>query len=597
MKKLVAAVLSAALIVLAFPAADSAAASESSVIDMHGTKTYIGPASDWGKTWEEGNFRDVTGEDVFCPGSLTVKAGTVGDITVEGGGSKLTVTGGTMKEIKCDGSVEVSGGTVYSIQADGDVKLNKVGVRRDVSSGGEFTASGAVTVGGSLEAEDVTVGSGVSLNVADRLSCYTGIVLNGGAVRADAIDGNGIAKMEIRKYAGTLPVVNNMNVILVDSNNSVASSGKLVAGRLTISQKAEFIASSTLELDTLEGPGTLSIQSGRLLLHYGVSYGPLLVFSDVVNTGSLAFRADRGAVYEGDVELYDYTLEKKTVGDFDEFRLTNDLSDGITLDHSSVSVMKNQQAAVKAQVRPPLSRFAAGTKIAWELHGDTNDFSFTPDAASQSCKVGYKGTGTAQSRATLVAYLVDSRGDRLTDYRSDSCVVTVGSTGLVCDTTGTYAFGANSVYYYKIVTSDVVAPNAVSSDPAAVPVAFSKKLDDGYLYQITNVGTGTAVITTTAADGTAVSFSAVGTGSGIVSDTPYQFSMKAGNTYQFKFTVSGSGAYSFASGNSAILKTVSVRQSGNAYFYKIRAAAPGCAGVYGQQTGKPGVRQCVVTVR
>ena len=147
------------------------------------------------------------------------------------------------------------------------------------------------------------------------------------------------------------------------------------------------------------------------------------------------------------------------------------------------------------------------------------------------------------------------------------------------------------------MTSDIVAPNAVSSNPSAVSVAFSKKLDDGYLYQIANVGTGTAVITTTAADGTAVSFSAVGTGSGIVSDTPAQFSMKAGATYQFKFTVPGSGAYSFVAANSGVLKTVSVTRSGNAYFFKIRAVAPGCAGVYGQETGKPGVRQCVITVR
>lgn len=597
LKKLISALLSAAVVVLAFPAADTAAASGASIIDMHGTKTYLGYASDWSKSWNEGNFTDVTGEDVDCPGSLTVKAGTVGDVTVDGGGSKLTVTGGTMKDIRCVGSVDVSGGTVYSVQADGDVRLNKIGIRHDVSSGGEFTPSGAVTIGGSLEAEDVTIGSGATLSVADELTCYGSIVLGGGTVKTDAVDGDGTGKMEIKKYAGTLPVINNMDVIVLDSNNSVTSNGKLIAGRLAISQKAEFIASSTLELDTLEGPGTLSIHSGRLLIHDGVAYGPLLVFSDVVSKGTIAFKADRDAVYEDDVQLYDYSLEKETDGDVDEFRLTNDLSDGITLDHSSVLVDKNKPATVKAQVKPSLSKFAQGTKIVWELHGDTGDFSFTPDAASQSCKVSYTGTGSTQSRATIFAYLVDSRNEKLTDYKSDSCVVSVGSAGFACDTTGTYRFGANNVYYYKIMTSDVVAPNAVSSNPSAVSVAFSKKLDDGYLYQIANVGTGTAVITTTAADGTAVSFSAVGTGSGIVSDTPAQFSMKAGATYQFKFTVPGSGAYSFVAANSGVLKTVSVTRSGNAYFFKIRAVAPGCAGVYGQETGKPGVRQCVITVR
>ena len=138
---------------------------------------------------------------------------------------------------------------------------------------------------------------------------------------------------------------------------------------------------------------------------------------------------------------------------------------------------------------------------------------------------------------------------------------------------------------------------AVSSNPAAVSVAFDKSLPDGYLYRITNAGSGTAVITTTSAGGTSVSFVAMGTGSGVVSDTPYRFTMKAGATYQFKFTVPSSGTYGFASGNNAVARTVSTVRSGNAYYYKIRAVKPGVVGIYGQQTGKSGTRQAIVTVQ
>ena len=611
MKKLISAVLSAAMILFAIPVADFAASSGSYVVDMRGTRTYIGLASDWSKAWSEGNFTDVTGEDVSCDGSLTIKAGAAGDVTVNGSGSVLTVTGGTMTDVQCDGSAKVSGGTmknlqcngsatvtggtVYSVKADGDVKLSAVTIKHDVSSNGEFTASGSVKIGGSLDSEDITVGSGVTLNVTDDVTCSGNLVLNGGTISADAVDGNDTAVMEVKSFTGTLPVVEKMNTIRIDAGSVATSNGKLAAGRLTVADKAEFITTSTLELDTLEGPGTLSIRAGRLLIHDGIEDEPLLVFSDVVSKGTIAFKADPGAVHVDDVLLYDYSLEKKTVSDMDEFFLTNDLSEGVTLNHSSVKVEKNQPASVTAQVKPSLAKFASGTKIVWKLYGDTNSFSSAVASDSMSCSVSCTSAVSAKSRATLVAYLVDSRGDRLTNYKSDSCVVSVGSPGFTSDTTGTYSFGANNVYFYKITTTDTVAPTAVSSNSSAVPVAFSQTLSDGYLYQITNAGTGTAVITTTAADGTSVSFTAVGTGCGIVSDTPYRFSMQVGKTYQFKFMVPDADAYSFFPGDSSIIQTVSVTRTGNAYYYKIRAVAAGCTGIYGQETGKSGVRECIVT--
>ena len=170
---------------------------------------------------------------------------------------------------------------------------------------------------------------------------------------------------------------------------------------------------------------------------------------------------------------------------------------------------------------------------------------------------------------------------------------------LKCDTTAPYAFGANSSYIYKAFTAGSVQPTAVSSNPAAVTVAFSQKVSDGYLFRITNVGPGSAVITTTAADGSAASFTATGAGqlpAGIASDTPYWFTMKKGNAYTYKFTPSSGQALTFGIGNGAILRSVSVSRSGGSYYYKIQAVGAGQAGVYA--TGSDGVpkRVGIVTV-
>lgn len=176
---------------------------------------------------------------------------------------------------------------------------------------------------------------------------------------------------------------------------------------------------------------------------------------------------------------------------------------------------------------------------------------------------------------------------------------------LISDTTAPYTFGANTDYYYKIITSEETAPTAVSSNPSAVPVSFSKKLTDGYLYKISNAGSGTAVITTTAASGAKASFTAYGTAkasssdisvTAIVSDTPSQFTMKLGSTYQFRFTPGKTGTFIFTSGNGSILKNVSTTKIGKDYFYKVKAVGKGCVGIYGQEKGKGGPRLCVVNV-
>lgn len=178
-----------------------------------------------------------------------------------------------------------------------------------------------------------------------------------------------------------------------------------------------------------------------------------------------------------------------------------------------------------------------------------------------------------------------------------------GSTGtgtLKCDTSS-YTFGsANSVYSYKITTGVSTPPKAVSSNSSAVSVAYSKKLTDGYLYQIKNVGVGTAIITTTASDGTSVSFPATGTAqpavtTGVKSDTPFYFTMKKGSTYQFEFTGGSGIPLSFSIGNGSVLRSVSTKKINGKYYYKVTAVGNGCAGLYAGYSGNA-ERVSIVTV-
>lgn len=221
----------------------------------------------------------------------------------------------------------------------------------------------------------------------------------------------------------------------------------------------------------------------------------------------------------------------------------------------------------------------------------------------------FRITSVGQGQATITTTAADGRSVSFTAVSNGSVTPPSSSSpqpstpsggSMSCDTTLAYTFGSNSTYVYKVTTGDTSAPKAVSSNPSAVSVAYLQKVSGGYLYRISNVGKGTATITTTSAGGSYVAFQANGTASGaafIVSDTPANFTMTQGKTYQYKFTVSGSvSGIKFTTGNSSVIQTVSVSHSGNSWYCKIRAVGKGRAGVYTTVSGNSPVRQCIVTV-
>ncbi len=208
-------------------------------------------------------------------------------------------------------------------------------------------------------------------------------------------------------------------------------------------------------------------------------------------------------------------------------------------------------------------------------------------------------TNVGAGQATITTTAGDGRTASFVATGTGTAKVgTTQSAALKCDTSS-YTFGSNSVYAYKITPNVSAVPTAVSSNPSAVSVSYLRKLSDGYLYQIKNVGAGSAVITTKASNGASVSFPATGTAkaaqTSVKSDTPFYFTMKKGSTYQFGFACGSGASFSFSVGNGSVLKSVSLQQIRGDYYYKVTAVGKGCAGLYAISSGKA-ERVCIVTV-
>ncbi len=167
------------------------------------------------------------------------------------------------------------------------------------------------------------------------------------------------------------------------------------------------------------------------------------------------------------------------------------------------------------------------------------------------------------------------------------------------DTTSTYTFGVGGKYYFLVKTASATVPTVTSSS-ASVVAAFSRKVDRGYLFEITGISSGTAVITARIGE-EAASFPVVVTGAAAVrSDTTLPFTIKTGGKYCFKISVTNGNTLipGFTTGNSAVFKTRMIKKVGNDYYFEIQAVGkPGnSAGIYTTISDQAAVRHCVVSI-
>ncbi len=529
MKRTAAVLLSLAMILSAMPAFVCSAATTAGVIDKHGAKTYLGTASDWSAKWDEDKFTEVTDQSVSCSGDLTIKsgdlkdvtvsgdnskvtitAGKMNDVTVSGGNSTLTITTGVMDDVDCSGKVTVTNGTIGSIQSESNLVLNGGTIKRTVECGDQITFGGKVFIGGAVTAEKIVASGSSAMTVNDTVTASTSITLTGNYLKADEFIGGGTAEMDLKSFTGKAPKMTDMNKVYVDGSSAVSAGGKLTAGTLSIAQNGEFSTVYPLELDELVGPGTLTFDSGDLLIHKEVTGKPLLIFNNTVRSGQVAFKADSGQVETEDVLLYDFGLDKETSGGYDSFLLESSITEGITFNVHEASLTTKSSAVVKTTVKPKLSEFADGTKIKWELHGDSKSFSKSENSTNNSCTVTLSNTQPGSYRAKLVAYLVDSKGDRLTDYKSDSCLLTAGiqdtnnsndsnsgTSGITLDTSSV-TLGVGNTYWVLAVTDSKTPPVQLSYNSSVAVIgkaaAYSGNGKTGWIYPVTGVAKGEVTV-------------------------------------------------------------------------------------------------------
>lgn len=509
MKKWMVSVLCVSLLFLSMPVSAYASVSDDTeVISTHGGSTYLGTQADWNKTWDSSNFTDVTNDDVSASDDLIFKGGTVKDITVDGDG-ELTIKGGTADDVSCDGDIEMEGGKVDSLQADGDIRIIAGSVKGDVETDtGKVTLEGALTVGGNVDAQDVSVfaaDSGSATAVAGTITFSGGLIIQGSKFNLHGIDGQNSGVISLEGCKGILPGLTDVTEIDADSDTSASTNADLEIEDLELASGARFAAYGSVTADTISGPGTLIFNVGKLTVTDSLSELPVFDLNGTASSGVTAFKAGSGSVSVGDAVVYGYGLSLSTSGNYNYFTLQAASGDGVSVSPASVSVASGSPVTVKVSVSPALSSYASGTQLCWKLVDPSSAFSISPSTTGDStCTVRLtQPSGSSVYHATLAAYLADANGNLLPGYKTAACAVTssntssTGTSGLTLDTQ-TVTIPLGHKYCALAITGSSTPPKQMSYNSAVATVgkasAYNYNGKVGWLYPITAVSRGCVTI-------------------------------------------------------------------------------------------------------
>lgn len=475
------------------------------------------------------NISEVRVGNVSANGSVDTADATVGSIDA---GDSVTISGGTVGDV--DGAnVTISGGTVASADAeatDGLVLINEGTVTGNVS-GNEVTLNPSneevtATVGGTVTAETLTV------------------------------DGS-IAKASVGGYFAEHDHEASWSVTLIGANASIGSID------------ADY---DKLVVNMQNFQGTIP----------AIANGEYYQQND--NTGATLATTDDDSMDPTDAVVNaNFTVR------------TLELNTGVVEFAGSVNVSEVYGSEATIIVAPGALRISDGVATSNTLRLNTADITAgtvvyyaSPEIADEESFVGDGFTMNMTSGTSWDTFTVDE----------------TFFAGLQFMVNGESAKTLDIVNGQTVSVSAVSYPNGTSL-PEGTEIAFYSEADEDYIYG-ENAGAGVANIT---AKNYSEDFSILNEGTltavvqdefdmileeygeatlkvkvvpqpSVVSDTTSDFTLPQGSTYQFKLTVSNGATPVFKSGNTTALPIVAQSNSGNDYFYTVRAD-----GQVGEQIG------------
>ena len=496
---------------------------------------------------------DATNADLYPDAGLTVSGGRVGDIYANAdnyANAKVQIADGTVGNVYTNGNVDVLGGTVGTI-ADLWVGEKHYALGNVTVSGATVAAiSGATTV----TIDEGTVSGAISAETVNLVPANEEVSVSVGTVSAKTlmIDGS-ISNVTAAGYFATEP---DSSLTLIGSNarvNSIDDDWR----------NAEIVFENF--------NGTIpAIQNGE---YTGYEATGATLTTDDVDTEDATV-----ATVNGDLEIRNISLNSGEVTFAGRVVANNVYGSEATMVINAGALRVTESVATSNILKLAGTTITPGTVV----------YQATTDIAEPESFVGYGFTMAKAAGSQYDTFTVDK----------------TSFAGLQITLNGT------PVSNIDVVNGETVTVNAVayptgSALPEGTKVNFYLDSDENYLtgeilsdgvatltaknysedFTVLNQGTLTAVVE----DDFGMILEEYGEATlkvnvvpqpSVVSDTTSDFTLAQGSTYQFKLTVSNGATPVFKSGNTTALPIVAQSNSGNDYFYTVRAD-----GQVGEQIG------------
>ena len=514
-------------------------------VGLNGNQTIMSKSRAY--TQIDGRWWDATGSDIDTEVALNISEVRVGNV-VAINGSSVDTADATVGSIDAAGNVSVSGGTV------GDVDGANVTI-----SGGTVASADAEAVDGLVLINEGTVtgdvsGDEVTLNPSNEEVTAT----VGGTVTAETLTLDGsIAKASVGGYFAQHDHDASWNVTLIGANASI--------GAIDADYDKLVVTMQNFQ-------GTIpAIANGQY-------------YENNDNTGATLNTADIDSMDPTNAKV-NANLNIRTL----------ELNSGVVEFAGSVNVSELYGSEATIVAAPGAIRVTEGIASSNTLKLNTANITpgmivyyAAPEIADEESLVGVGYTMNLTTGKSWDTFTVDK----------------TSFAGLQFVYNGTPVDSLNVVNGETVTVNAVPYPNGTTL-PEGMKIAFYSEADEDYIYA-ENAGDGVATIqaknysddfailnqgtlTAVVEDEFEMIMEEYGEATlkvnvvpqpSVVSDTTHDFTLPQGSTYQFKLTVSNGATPVFKSGNTTALPIVAQSNSGNDYFYTVRAD-----GQVGEQIG------------
>lgn len=410
------------------------------------------------------------------------------------------------------------------------------------------------------------------------------------------------------------------DVAAYNDNLEVLLVGKIKGGyeyEMEAEHEGESLVQATLDGETAafavsvqfdSQPSVVSDTSDEVSVERGLTYTYKI---SVMGGGTPSFTPDQDGAFtvrsvrKDGIDYYCTVAATGPVGSSASLLVSfpNSGEDDYTVKAGTVTVAKPSEYALESDTNEDFS-LAKGSSYVFCITGATDFYAGSSDVFAIS-KLGKSGDKTFY-RITAVGSVGRAAGFFITApgrVPLKVCAVTVDPVEITSDTNDDFELPAGKSYQFKITAVGASSIQFHAGSSGVVNPVLVKRQGNDFYYKITATGKPgqkTGIYASVPGEKEAKKLCVVTVGKvKVSSDTNDDFTLSAGQSYQFKITAPGASSINFMAGSKGVIQTDFVAKKGDDFFFRVTGTGTSGqkTGIYVSTSNQNNKKICVISIK